>query len=142
MAHLPLFIPQTIYYYSLKDRYLHLLVDQIHSPLFSHLQKPQKRFRAFLFDFFPFSFKHLPIFFSFFQMDYILGVNNRGQSYMAGYGSKFPLQPHHRGASIPSVKVLPSKVDCGQGFSLYFNTNEPNPNVHVGAIVGGPSSVS
>lgn len=60
---------------------------------------------------------------------------------MAGFGKKYPQQPHHRGASIPSVHVLRTKVACSQGFGDWFYKDKPNPNVHVGAIVGGPASV-
>ncbi|CAA6674957.1 unnamed protein product [Spirodela intermedia] len=59
---------------------------------------------------------------------------------MAGYGQTYPTQVHHRGASILSIEVLPGKVSCGEGFSIWFNAPRPNPNVHVGAIVGGPDS--
>ena len=37
------------------------------------------------------------------QVDYILGKNPKGMSYMVGYGSSFPQQVHHRGASIVSI---------------------------------------
>ncbi|KAK8483603.1 hypothetical protein V6N13_036289 [Hibiscus sabdariffa] len=59
--------------------------------------------------------------------------------YMVGYGSKYPMQLHHRGSSIPSIYNQPSKVGCEDG-SRYLNSNNPNPNQHVGAIVGGPDS--
>ncbi|OEL24620.1 Endoglucanase 20 [Dichanthelium oligosanthes] len=72
------------------------------------------------------------------QVDYILGVNPMGMSYMTGFSSKYPKRIHHRGSSIPSIKVLPRKVTCNEGFSSWFTTSDPNPNVHVGAIVGGP----
>ncbi|XP_057521569.1 endoglucanase-like [Amaranthus tricolor] len=74
------------------------------------------------------------------QVDYILGDNPMKMSYMVGFGSKFPQQVHHRGASIPSIAAHPTKVGCNQGYSSWFNSNNPNPNVHVGAIVGGPDS--
>lgn len=61
-------------------------------------------------------------------------------SYMAGFGSKFPLQIHHRGASIPSIGAHPAKVSCNDGYSSYYHSSNPNSNVHVGAIVGGPDS--
>ena len=61
-----------------------------------------------------------------------------GVSYMVGFSSKFPRRIHHRGSSIPSIKALPRKVTCNEGFSSWFPTSDPNPNVHVGAIVGGP----
>ncbi|CAL5006587.1 unnamed protein product [Urochloa decumbens] len=72
------------------------------------------------------------------QVDYILGNNPLAMSYMVGYGSKFPRRIHHRGASIPSIKALPRKVTCVEGFSSWFPTTNPNPNYHIGAIVGGP----
>ncbi|XP_050226429.1 endoglucanase 18-like [Mercurialis annua] len=74
------------------------------------------------------------------QVDYILGNNPMKMSYMVGYGSKYPTQLHHRGASIPSIKVQPAKVGCNDGYSNYYNVNKPNPNTHVGAVVGGPDS--
>lgn len=59
-------------------------------------------------------------------------------SYMVGFGSNYPKQLHHRGASIVSIKKNPEPVTCKGGFDLYFNKNEPNPNVLDGAVVGGP----
>ncbi|GJN16398.1 hypothetical protein PR202_gb03382 [Eleusine coracana subsp. coracana] len=72
------------------------------------------------------------------QVDYILGKNPKSMSYMVGFSSKFPRRIHHRGSSIPSIKVLTRKVSCNEGFSSWFPTSDPNPNIHVGAIVGGP----
>ncbi|KAI6706354.1 hypothetical protein NL676_009316 [Syzygium grande] len=72
------------------------------------------------------------------QADYILGENPKKLSYMVGYGSNYPTQVHHRGASIVSIKQDPTPVSCSQGFDLWFNKNAPNPNVLVGALVGGP----
>ncbi|CAA6672898.1 unnamed protein product [Spirodela intermedia] len=43
------------------------------------------------------------------QVDYILGKNPLGISYMAGYGQRYPTQVHHRGASILSIKVSPAR---------------------------------
>lgn len=37
-----------------------------------------------------------------------------------------------------SIKKNPEPVTCKGGFDLYFNKNEPNPNVLDGAVVGGP----
>ncbi|KAJ9147991.1 hypothetical protein P3X46_030090 [Hevea brasiliensis] len=74
------------------------------------------------------------------QVDYILGNNPMKMSYMVGFGSKYPTQIHHRAASIPSIQVHPEKVGCNDGFSSFYSINQPNPNTHVGAIVGGPDS--
>ncbi|KAH7525254.1 hypothetical protein FEM48_Zijuj06G0205600 [Ziziphus jujuba var. spinosa] len=72
------------------------------------------------------------------QVDYILGANPKELSYMVGFGSNYPQQPHHRGASIVSIKEDPTPVSCKGGYDLWFNKNSPNPNVLEGAIVGGP----
>ncbi|KDP25379.1 hypothetical protein JCGZ_20535 [Jatropha curcas] len=74
------------------------------------------------------------------QVDYMLGNNPMKMSYMVGFGNKYPTQLHHRGASIPSIRVHSDKVGCNDGFSMYFNSNRPNPNTHIGAVVGGPDS--
>lgn len=72
------------------------------------------------------------------QADYIVGVNPRKMSYMVGLqGTVFPAEVHHRAASLPCIKSCPVKIACKAGFN-YFYKNTPNPNVLVGAIVGGP----
>ncbi|OWM83668.1 endoglucanase 14-like [Punica granatum] len=73
------------------------------------------------------------------QADYVLGNNPKGLSYMVGFGSSYPTQPHHRGASIVSIKKDATPVTCQGGFDLWFNRIAPNPNVLDGAIVGGPN---
>lgn len=67
-----------------------------------------------------------------FQADYVLGDNPLKLSYLVGYGSHYPLQVHHRGASIPAD----AKTGC-KGFQWLTSTTA-NPNVAVGALVGGP----
>lgn len=71
------------------------------------------------------------------QVNYILGENPKGMSYMVGYSSVYPQRIHHRGSSIPSTKDHPPHVLCKEG-SIYFNSSSPNPNVLIGAVVGGP----
>ncbi|KAL8556203.1 hypothetical protein ACS0TY_003843 [Phlomoides rotata] len=71
------------------------------------------------------------------QANYILGENPKGMSYMVGYSNAYPQRIHHRGSSLPSVKDHPQVIACKEG-SIYFNSSNPNPNVLVGAIVGGP----
>ncbi|XP_073107369.1 endoglucanase-like [Elaeis guineensis] len=75
------------------------------------------------------------------QVDYTPDNSPLGYSYLVGYGTKYPQRIHHRGASTPSIKVHPAKVECGEGFADFFNTHEPNTNIHTGAIVGGPNSL-
>lgn len=66
------------------------------------------------------------------QADYILGDNPMKMSYVVGYGSSYPLQVHHRGASIPAS----ANTGC-KGWQWLTSPN-PNPNVATGALVGGP----
>ncbi|KAL5714826.1 cellulase [Ranunculus cassubicifolius] len=72
------------------------------------------------------------------QVDYILGENPLKMSYMVGFGPDFPRRIHHRGSSLPSVANHPEKMGCGQGFQPFYYTANPNPNILIGAIVGGP----
>ncbi|KAH9304364.1 hypothetical protein KI387_008768 [Taxus chinensis] len=72
------------------------------------------------------------------QVDYILGLNPRATSYLVGFGKTYPEQVHHRGASIISYKENPSFLGCTQGYDTWYNRKETNPNVIVGALVGGP----
>ncbi|CAK7349943.1 unnamed protein product [Dovyalis caffra] len=71
------------------------------------------------------------------QVDYILGSNPKKISYMIGFGPNYPTQAHHRGASIVTIKKVPKRVGCQEGFQQWFNRNAPNPNVLEGGIVGG-----
>ncbi|KAE9616485.1 hypothetical protein Lal_00034619 [Lupinus albus] len=71
------------------------------------------------------------------QVDYILGDNPMGLSYMVGYSGYYPQRIHHRGSSLPSIKDNPQFIGCKEG-SMYYNSTNPNLNVLVGAIVGGP----
>ncbi|XP_053379200.1 endoglucanase F-like isoform X2 [Mercenaria mercenaria] len=62
------------------------------------------------------------------QIDYILG--DTGRSFVVGFGTNPPEQPHHRGSSCP-MKPAP----CA---SFQMNLDAPNPHVLYGAVVGGP----
>lgn len=66
------------------------------------------------------------------QVDYILGKNARGQSYIVGHGSSWPQHVHHRAASINA------QVSCSEGFNKFYFTSNPNPYTIYGALVGGP----
>lgn len=68
------------------------------------------------------------------QMDYILGNNPRAMSYVVGFSDHFPEQVLHRGASIP---VKQKKHNCDAGVK-WRDSKKPNPNVILGAMVGGP----
>ncbi|KAI4364967.1 hypothetical protein MLD38_020998 [Melastoma candidum] len=74
------------------------------------------------------------------QVDYILGDNPRGTSYMVGYGNNYPSQVHHRGASIVSIKVDSSFVTCRGGYATWYSRKASDPNLLTGAIVGGPDA--
>ncbi|XP_039006697.1 endoglucanase 16-like [Hibiscus syriacus] len=71
------------------------------------------------------------------QMDYILGKNPQGRSYMVGFGKNPPKQAHHRGASVP-LSEANEDVNCAMSFARWFNKDQPNPNELTGAILGGP----
>ncbi|KAL0683173.1 hypothetical protein Bca4012_050021 [Brassica carinata] len=71
------------------------------------------------------------------QVDYILGENPIKMSYMVGFGSRFPMRIHHRASSLPSQVLLSKPFNCTEGFQFY-HTQNPNPNIVTGAIVGGP----
>ncbi|KAJ3692665.1 hypothetical protein LUZ60_011760 [Juncus effusus] len=73
------------------------------------------------------------------QVDYILGQNPAGMSYMVGFGNRYPLRAHHRGSSLPSIHSNPNKISCNDGFQ-YLHNNSPNPNLLVGAVLGGPDN--
>uniref|UniRef100_A0A2N9FXQ5 Endoglucanase n=1 Tax=Fagus sylvatica TaxID=28930 RepID=A0A2N9FXQ5_FAGSY len=72
------------------------------------------------------------------QVDYLLGDNPRATSYMVGYGNNHPQQVHHRASSIVSIKVNPSFVSCRGGYATWFSRKASDPNLLVGAVVGGP----
>lgn len=71
------------------------------------------------------------------QMDYLLGKNPRGSSYMVGFGNNPPKQAHHRGASVPLSEVK-QPVNCPMSFVYWYNKDVANPNELTGAILGGP----
>ncbi|KAJ6973319.1 endoglucanase 11-like [Populus alba x Populus x berolinensis] len=72
------------------------------------------------------------------QVDYILGSNPMNMSYLVGFGPKYPARVHHRGASIVSYRENKGFIGCTQGYDNWYGREEPNPNVLVGALVGGP----
>ncbi|RAL50995.1 hypothetical protein DM860_005351 [Cuscuta australis] len=74
------------------------------------------------------------------QVDYILGDNPRTTSYMVGYGTNYPQQVHHRGSSIVSIKENPAFVSCRGGYATWYSSKNSDPNLLVGAIVGGPDA--
>ncbi|KAJ9186466.1 hypothetical protein P3X46_002036 [Hevea brasiliensis] len=67
------------------------------------------------------------------QADYVLGDNPLKMSFLVGYGDKYPQYVHHRGASIPADAT----TGCKDGWK-WLDSEKPNPNVAVGALVGGP----
>ncbi|GKV14207.1 hypothetical protein SLEP1_g25110 [Rubroshorea leprosula] len=71
------------------------------------------------------------------QVDYILGNNPLGMSFMVGYGNKYPQRIRHKGSSLPSKSIHPKRIDCKEGLS-YYNSSDPNQNLLIGAVVGGP----
>lgn len=98
---------------------------------FNNIESPQIRCLQFL-DFMLVYYSS-PRGCKYFQADYILGNNPMKISYLVGYGSNYPQNVHHRGASIP----VDANTTCKDGFTWLDSIN-PNPNVAVGAVVGGP----
>ena len=74
------------------------------------------------------------------KVDYILGDNPLNMSYMVGYGSHYPKRIHHRASSLPSKANHPQPIPCKEGFQ-YVQNSAPNPNILVGAVVGGPDNL-
>ncbi|KAI3873636.1 hypothetical protein MKX03_021689 [Papaver bracteatum] len=72
------------------------------------------------------------------QVDYILGDNPMGMSYLVGFGYRYPKRVHHRGASIVAYKRSKGFIGCTQGYDDWYSRNKPNPNKVIGALVGGP----
>lgn len=68
------------------------------------------------------------------QVDYILGANPMNMSYVVGFGEKHPKQVHHRGSSIPDDGY---HYSCTGGYQ-WRDSPKSNPNIIVGAMVGGP----
>jgi endoglucanase len=69
------------------------------------------------------------------QIDYILGNNPRGSSYLVGYGATSSRNPHHAHAHLNGNPAY----NGSNGWDLY-NANSANHNLLVGALVGGPAS--
>ncbi|KAK9151571.1 hypothetical protein Syun_009880 [Stephania yunnanensis] len=74
------------------------------------------------------------------QVHYILGSNPMSMSYLVGFGPRYPLRVHHRGASVVSYRENKGFIGCTQGYDNWFGRTDPNPNLLVGALVGGPDS--
>ena len=62
-------------------------------------------------------------------------------SYLVGYGANYPQHVHHRGASIVAYRNDTTFVSCKGGYQQWYASKSSNPNVVVGAIVGGPDSL-
>lgn len=63
------------------------------------------------------------------QIDFMLGDNSDGQSYVVGFGSNYPINPHHQGAS--------GMNGFGHGPGQSWS-DESNVHTLFGALVGGP----
>ncbi|MEB3191784.1 MAG: glycoside hydrolase family 9 protein [Snowella sp.] len=70
------------------------------------------------------------------QIDYILGNNPRGSSYVVGFGSTYSQNPHHAHAHLNGSPDYTGN----NGWDLY-NANTPSHNLLYGALVGGPGSL-
>lgn len=71
------------------------------------------------------------------QARYILGDNKRigsPYSFMVGYGARFPTKVYDRASSCPPKRA-------GQCGVSQKTSNDPNPNVLVGALIHGPDTL-
>ncbi|KAE8654216.1 Endoglucanase 11 [Hibiscus syriacus] len=75
------------------------------------------------------------------QVDCILGAYPMATIYLVGYGASYPQRMHHRGGSIDSYRVNEGFIGCTQGYDDWFHRKEPNPNVIIRAVVGGPDQM-
>lgn len=50
----------------------------------------------------------------------------------------FQRRIHHRGSSLPSLDTHPSHIKCKEVTPYFEAMKDPNPNLQVGALVGGP----
>ena len=57
---------------------------------------------------------------------------------MVGYRAKYPEKIHHQGSTLLSVDMHPQHIQCREG-TQYFKSQNPNPNILIGAVVGGPA---
>lgn len=71
------------------------------------------------------------------QIDYILGNNPRGSSYMVGFGASSPRNPHHASSHLNGNPLYTGS----NGWTLYGD-GRSNQNLLVGALVGGPGSAN
>ncbi|CAL4181265.1 unnamed protein product, partial [Meganyctiphanes norvegica] len=63
------------------------------------------------------------------QIHYMLG--DAGRSFLIGFGKNYPQRPHHRSSSCPTTGT------CDWNS---YKVNGPNPQLLVGALVGGPDA--
>lgn len=59
-------------------------------------------------------------------------------SYMVGCGPNFLTRINHKGSFLPSLARHPQEIGHDEGFQQFYSTPNPNHNILVGAIVGGP----
>ena len=64
-------------------------------------------------------------------VDYILGDNPMGLSYLVGFGTKYPSKVHHRGASLVSYKQSRVFVGCSQGYDDWYGQADTYKNMVV-----------
>ena len=72
------------------------------------------------------------------QARYALG--DTGRSFVVGWGVNPPTHVHHRAASCPTETggAGSNSPSCGKA---QFDTASPNPQVHAGALAGGPNAL-
>ena len=80
------------------------------------------------------------------QIGYMLGDNPASFSYLVGYGTHFPRQPHHKvffiffshppGLQAAACASPPARCT----WATFSDTSRANPHLLAGALVGGPKA--
>eukprot|EP00892_Ulva_mutabilis_P001195 jgi/Ulvmu1/11076/UM007_0258.1 len=74
------------------------------------------------------------------QLGYIAGDNPLGMSYVVGFGTKWPLQVHHRDTACTLLEAVNNECyDHTIDLKLFF-ADRPNPVTLIGSVVGGPDT--
>merc|ERR1719228_3039671 len=68
------------------------------------------------------------------EMNYILGNNKRGSSYVVGIANNPPTHCHHRASSCPAWSYTPVAACTWDA----YNSWDANPHTLYGGLVGGP----
>ncbi|KAI4319867.1 hypothetical protein MLD38_033415 [Melastoma candidum] len=72
------------------------------------------------------------------RVDYILGSNPRNMSYLVGVRIGLPQDDAPQRCLNCVLQEYKGFIGCTQGYDDWYSSEDANPNVVVGALVGGP----